>query len=70
VAARWLPLSTELKQVLVVQAAMPAAVLHIVLTKHHRGDVTTAVWIAIGTNALGVLSIPWWIRVGMALVGV
>jgi predicted permease len=69
-AARWLPLSVELKQVLVVQAAMPAAVLPVVLTKHYRGDTRTALWISIGTNALGVLSIPSWLRLGMALVGV
>lgn len=68
-AARWLPLSPELKQVLVVQAAMPAAVLPIVLTKHHGGDTRTALWIAVGTNLVGVASIPCWIRAGIAFVG-
>ncbi len=68
-ATRELPLSEELRQVMVVQAAMPAAVLPIVLTKHHRGDVGLAVSISVGTNVLALLSIPLWIRLGMLIVG-
>jgi predicted permease len=70
VVVRALPLTPELKQVLVVQSAMPSAVLPILLTKHYGGHLPTVVWIAIATNALGLLTIPLWIRLGMALVGV
>jgi hypothetical protein len=68
VAAKYLPCTVELKQVLVVQAAMPAAVLPIVIAKHYGGHPLTAVRVVIGTTVLGILVIPLWIRVGLAWV--
>ena len=55
---------------MVVQAAMPAAVMPVVLAKHHAGDTGVAVWIAVGTNVLALATIPLWIRLGMLIVGV
>ena len=69
-AAKWLPLSVELKRVLVVQAAMPAGVVPIIVARHYGGQPLTAVQIALGTTALGLLTIPLWLRVGLAWVGV
>lgn len=69
VLARWLPCSTELKEVLIVQAAMPCAMLPVVLSRHYGGDVGMAVQIVIGTTILSFLTIPCWIRVGMAFAG-
>jgi predicted permease len=68
VVAKYLPCTVELKQVLVVQAAMPAAVLPIVIAKHYGGHPLTAVRVVIGTTVLGILVIPLWIRVGLAWV--
>ncbi len=69
-AAKWLPFSIELKRVLVVQAAMPAGVVPIIVARHYGGQPLTAVQIVLGTTALGLLTIPLWLRVGLAWVGV
>lgn len=63
--ARWLPLSVELKGVLVVQAAMPAAAFPIVLARMYGGDVATAVRIVIATSVVGFLTVPIWIKIGL-----
>jgi len=68
--ANYLPLSLELKRVLVVQAAMPAAVIPIIIARLYGGHPRTAVQIVLGTTALGVLVIPLWLRAGIAWVGV
>lgn len=70
VLARLLPFSIELKQVMVVEAAMPAAVIPIVLARHYGGQPLTAVQVVAGTTAIGLLSIPLWIRFGLNFVGV
>ncbi len=67
--ARYLPCSIELKRVIVLQAAMPAGIFPIVMAKHYGGDTPTALRIVIGTSAIGLLTIPLWIRLGMKLVG-
>jgi len=63
--ARWLPCTIELKQTLVIQAAMPCAMLPVVLAKHYGGDAGMAVRIVLGTTLLGILTIPYWIHFGM-----
>src|ERR1035438_6157656 len=62
--AKFLPCSVELKRVLVLQGAMPSAVLPIVLTKHYGGDARTALQVALGTSIIGLVTIPLWIRFG------
>ena len=68
--AKFLPLSLEMKRVLVVQAAMPTAMIPIILARLYGGHPRTAVQIALGTTALGILVIPLWLRVGFEWVGV
>ena len=67
-AARWLPAPVELKRVLVVQAAMPAAVFPIVMARHYGGDVLTSVRVVMATSALGFVTIPFWVRLGSWVV--
>ena len=69
-AAKWLPASIPLQQVLVVEAAMPAAVFPIVMARRYGGDPLTAVRVVAGTSALGFATIPAWIRFGLWFVGV
>jgi malate permease and related proteins len=69
VVAHFIPASRELKEVLVVQAAMPAAVFPIVLARHYGGEPLTAIRIVIGTSLAGFLTIPLWLRLGMHAVG-
>jgi len=68
--AKFLPCSVELKRVIVVQAAMPTAMVPVILARLYGGHPPTAVQIVFGTTALGILTIPLWIGAGLAWVGV
>jgi malate permease and related proteins len=68
--AKYLPCSLELKRVLVVQAAMPTAVIPIIIARLYGGHPKTAVQIVLGTTALGIFVIPLWLRAGFQWVGV
>ena len=67
--ARFLPCSLELKRVLLVQAAMPTAMVSVILARLHGGHPRTAVQIVIGTTVLGVFVIPLWLRAGLEWLG-
>lgn len=67
--ARWLPCSVELKRVLVVEAAMPAAVFPIIMSRYFGGQPLTAVQVVLSTTAVGFITCPFWIRAGLAWVG-
>lgn len=70
VLAKYLPCSLELKRVIVVQAAMPTAMISIIIANLYGGHPRTAVQIVLGTTALGIFVIPLWLRAGLAWVGV
>jgi len=70
VLARFLPCSVELKRVIVVQAAMPAAMVSVIIARLYGGHPRTAVQIVLGTTVLGIFTIPLWISAGLAWVGV
>jgi len=55
-------ISEELGQVIIIQAAMPAAILPIVLTKHYGGEVKVAVQIVVGTTIGALVTIPLWLQ--------
>jgi len=67
--AKHLPAAVELKRILVIQAAMPSAVLPIVLARHYGGDPGTALRIVIGTSLVCLVTTPVWIRLGLKWVG-
>lgn len=64
-----LPLPRELKEVVVVQAAMPAGILPIVIAKHHGGRPLTAVQVVLGTTAVGLFVVPLWLKLGLRWIG-
>jgi predicted permease len=66
--ARMLPVSDELKRVIVVQAAMPAGMFPIVMVRHYGGDSNTAVRVVLATSLVSFLTIPFVIRAGMEWV--
>ncbi|AHF90532.1 putative permease [Opitutaceae bacterium TAV1] len=68
VCARWLPCSIDLKRVLVVQAAMPAAILPIVIARHYGGRPLVAVQVVFATSAVGIFLIPLWMGFGLKWV--
>jgi len=68
-AARYVPCSVELKRVLVVQAAMPSAVISVIVARVYGGRPLVAVQIVLGTTALALFTIPFWLRFGLAFAG-
>ncbi|MCC9606924.1 AEC family transporter [Blastopirellula sp. JC732] len=60
-AAAMLPISRELKQVAAIEAAMPAAVFPIVLTRLYGGEPRIALRVTIATTVVGLVTIPLWI---------
>jgi malate permease and related proteins len=68
-AAKFLPIATELRQVLVVQAAMPAAMTPIILARIYGGRPAIAVQIVVFTTALSLFSLPWIITLGCRWIG-
>ena len=60
----------EMRQVLVLQAAMPSAVFPIVLVRLYDRDTTTALRVVLGTSLSAVVLIPTWLTVGRWWLGV
>jgi predicted permease len=54
-----------LRRIIVVQAAMPCAVIPVLLSKHYGGDPALSMRIVLVTTALGLLTIPLWIQAGL-----
>lgn len=57
-AARYLPLPVELKKVIIIQAAMPAAVWPIVLARLYGGSPAVAIQTVVATGAAAIFTIP------------
>ena len=64
-----LPISLELKKVVVIQAAMPAAMFPIVLAKHYGGKPEVAVQIVVATTVACFVTMPLVIIIGMHVLG-
>jgi malate permease and related proteins len=64
-AAAALPATAiELKRILVVQAAMPCAMIPVILARMYHADLGTAVRIVLATTVLGLITIPLWLHLG------
>ncbi len=59
-----LSLGTSMQEVVVLQAAMPAAVFPIVLVRLYNRDTTTAIQVILWTSFAGVVLIPLWLLLG------
>lgn len=68
-AAKFLPLPTELKQVLVIQAAMPAGLTSIMLARIYGGRPAVAVQVVLATTVLSLVTLPWIITWGSLWIG-
>jgi predicted permease len=66
---RWVPFTIGLRQVLVVEGAMPAGVISILVARHYGGNALTSVQVVLWTTALGLITCPLWIRLGLACLG-
>lgn len=67
--ARWLPCPIELRHVILIQAAMPCAVIPVILSKHYGGDPAASLRIILYTSAFGLLTIPFWLQLGLRWIG-
>jgi len=67
--AKWLVTSRDLQEVLLLQAAMPAATFPIVMTRLYNQSIETAWTIVVGTSFLGLLTIPIWMVIGANWLG-
>lgn len=68
-AAYYLPVTTELKRILIVQAAMPSAVFNIMIARMYGGHAPTAVQVVIATTVVSCVTTPIVIAWGLKLVG-
>ena len=57
-----------LKQVLVIQAAMPAGIFAVVIVGNYSEDKETAMRSILATMVTGVITLPIWIGVGLMLI--
>ncbi len=64
-AAFLLPLTLELRRVLVVQSAMPTALFTIVMARYFGGHPLTAVRIVVATSLVSLLTIPLCVWLGL-----
>lgn len=69
VTAYLLPITTELKRVIVVQAAMPSAVFNIMIARLYGGHASTAVQVVMATTVVSCITTPLVIAWGLKLVG-
>lgn len=56
--------TTSLREVMMLQAAMPMAIFPIVLVKLYDGDTDTALRTVLASSLLGIVLIPFWLAVG------
>ncbi len=67
--ARWLPMAEPLRSVLVLQGAMPSAMMPIVICRLHKADSRFSIQIILFTTLVSLLTIPLWIRFGLFSIG-
>ncbi|MDO5552264.1 MAG: AEC family transporter [Planctomycetia bacterium] len=67
-AARYLPVTRELKIVLVIHAAMASAVFPVVLSRLYGGSVKTSLSVILSNTVVAIFTTPLWIAYGLAFV--
>ncbi len=63
--AKFIPMAVELRQVLLVQAAMPAAMTPILLARLYGGRPAVAVQIVVATTVVSIFTLPYIITYGI-----
>lgn len=65
----FLPTSAELKNVIIVEAAMPTAMFSLVIAKNYNGHIPTATIVFLASNIVGMITMPYIIQLGFNLLG-
>ena len=60
-----LPYPSELVKVLIIQAAMPAALFPVVISKYYQGSPSVAIKVAISSSLVGFITIPVIVNLGL-----
>lgn len=63
-----LPFETSIQRVIAIQAAMPAGVFPLVVTRFYGGREDVAIRVVISTVILSIITTPLWIQVGLKLL--
>lgn len=66
--AYFLPIDPVLKRVLVFQAAVPSAILPIIIARHFGGQPAVAVEVVVATTAFSLISLPFWLTMGFKFI--
>jgi predicted permease len=69
-AAWFLPVTMELKRILIIQGAMPSAVFSIMVAKHYGGHAPTAVQCVLSTTLVSMITTPLVIAWALKAIGV
>ncbi|MBQ6617483.1 MAG: AEC family transporter [Thermoguttaceae bacterium] len=67
--AKYLAVNVDLQRILIVQAAMPSAIMCLVWSRQFNGDPPTALRCVIVTNLLSILTTLFWIPLGLQFLG-
>jgi len=65
-----LPGESHLREVLIVQGAMPAAVAPLAVARFYGGDVPTGFKVILGTTLAGFVTVPFWLYTGLRWLGI
>ena len=68
-AAYFLPVTVELKRILIIQGAMPSAVFNIMIARHYGGHAPTAVQVVLATTIGSLITTPLVIAWALRLTG-
>lgn len=63
-----LPVDIVLKRILIFQAAVPSAIIPIVLAQHYGGQPSVAIEIALCTTMASLISMPLWLTLGFQYI--
>ena len=68
--AHWLPLTREVRQIIIVHAAMPTAMFPIIMTRLYGADSALALGIVVATTVISLITIPAWLHFGAWWIGI
>lgn len=63
-----LPVETEIKRIMVIQSAIPSAVIPVLLARRYGGQPSVGTQILLSTTLCSFLTLPLWLAIGGALV--
>lgn len=63
-----LPVEAEIKRIMVIQSAIPSAVIPVLLAKRYGGQPTIGTQILLSTTLCSVITLPLWLTLGNAMV--